>query len=291
MIEGLAEPGSSATGEELDYTVGELDQRLRNTRYDPGDAGAPSVEDAAGGVKALARSRKQRRAVPVIIVDKSALFRAGLTSILAGSRFRVAASCANIDELTRKVVIEKPIVALITLDKEAEIILAHAAALTEQGLRVLMLSERFRPEEVFAAIEAGADGYLLKNEISPDALLKSLELVCLGGVVIPHGFAKLLKNSTPPDAAAVAEMPERAPEPCQEPRAQHCPPADDLGRLSNRERMILTQLTQGASNKQIARELNIAEATVKVHVKSLLRKIRVNNRTQAAMWAMGNLHK
>jgi DNA-binding CsgD family transcriptional regulator len=55
-------------------------------------------------------------------------------------------------------------------------------------------------------------------------------------------------------------------------------------RLSNREKMILTQLMQGASNKHIARELNIAEATVKVHVKNLLGKIRVDNRTQAAMW-------
>jgi two-component system nitrate/nitrite response regulator NarL len=249
------------------------------------------AEDAASTVKRLARARKQRRAVPIVIVDKSALFRAGLTSILAGSRFRVAASCANIDELGKKIVIEKPNIALITLDKEAEIILAQAAALTDQGLRVLMLSERFRPEEVFAAIEAGADGYLLKNEISPDALLKSLELVCLGGVVIPHGFAKLLKNSAQPETPAAIELPERVPPAYQEPAPSPCPPTDDFGRLSNRERMILTHLTQGASNKQIARELNIAEATVKVHVKSLLRKIRVNNRTQAAMWAMGNLHK
>ena len=49
------------------------------------------------------------------------------------------------------------------------------------------------------------------------------------------------------------------------------------------------QLTHGASNKHIARELNIAEATVKIHVKSLLSKIRVNNRTQAAMWAMNRV--
>jgi two-component system nitrate/nitrite response regulator NarL len=62
-----------------------------------------------------------------------------------------------------------------------------------------------------------------------------------------------------------------------------------FGRLSDREHVILMHLTEGASNKHIARELNIAEATVKVHVKSLLRKIRVNNRTQAAMWAINHV--
>ena len=60
----------------------------------------------------------------------------------------------------------------------------------------------------------------------------------------------------------------------------------DVMPLSDRERTILTHLMEGASNKHIARELNIAEATVKVHVKNLLGKIRVKNRTQAAMWGM-----
>jgi two-component system nitrate/nitrite response regulator NarL len=59
-----------------------------------------------------------------------------------------------------------------------------------------------------------------------------------------------------------------------------------LARLSQRECLILTHLTVGASNKQIARDLYVAEATVKVHVKNLLRKLRVNNRPQAAMWTI-----
>jgi two-component system nitrate/nitrite response regulator NarL len=53
--------------------------------------------------------------------------------------------------------------------------------------------------------------------------------------------------------------------------------------------MILMQLTQGASNKDIASELNITETTVKIHVENLLRKIRVNNGTQAAIWAMDHI--
>ncbi|TIM09523.1 MAG: response regulator transcription factor [Mesorhizobium sp.] len=62
----------------------------------------------------------------------------------------------------------------------------------------------------------------------------------------------------------------------------------DLEILSNRENCILRRLIEGESNKAIAREINIAEATVKVHVKAILRKIRVRNRTQAAVWAMNH---
>jgi two-component system nitrate/nitrite response regulator NarL len=63
---------------------------------------------------------------------------------------------------------------------------------------------------------------------------------------------------------------------------------DDMPRLSDRERCILNCLIAGDSNKTIARKIDIAEATVKVHVKAILRKVRVQNRTQAAIWAMSN---
>jgi two-component system nitrate/nitrite response regulator NarL len=61
-------------------------------------------------------------------------------------------------------------------------------------------------------------------------------------------------------------------------------------KLSDREAQILRCLTQGASNKLIARELGVAEATVKVHIKAILRKVKAVNRTQAAMWAAGYLN-
>jgi two-component system nitrate/nitrite response regulator NarL len=61
-----------------------------------------------------------------------------------------------------------------------------------------------------------------------------------------------------------------------------------LNKLSEREAQILRCLTQGASNKLIARELGVAEATVKVHIKAILRKVKAANRTQAAMWAAGH---
>jgi DNA-binding NarL/FixJ family response regulator len=66
-------------------------------------------------------------------------------------------------------------------------------------------------------------------------------------------------------------------------------PAPAHVRLSPREKAILYGLMDGCSNKVIARKLNVAEATIKVHVKAVLRKLRMNNRTQAAIWAYGNV--
>jgi two-component system nitrate/nitrite response regulator NarL len=203
------------------------------------------------------RSGKRRQLVPIVIIDRSALFRAGLVHILAGSRFRVRANCSSLSDLSENVLGAKHSVLLISLDEEKAAVMPQVASLTERGLRVIVLTEQFRPEELVAAITAGAAGYFLKNEISPDVLVKSLELVLLGGVIIPQGLTRRRRMM--------------------------------LGACRNREQTVLMQLTQGASNKHIARELNIAEATVKIHVKSLLSKIRVNNRTQAAMWAMNRV--
>jgi two-component system nitrate/nitrite response regulator NarL len=113
-------------------------------------------------------------------------------------------------------------------------------------------------------MNAGADGFLMK-EVSPEALLQSLELVMLGEKVYPTNLASMLLDLT------------SAPT-----------PLNSIRGLSSREREILQLLVTGASNKLIAIRLGIAEATVKVHLKALLRKIDVNNRTQAAIWAMNN---
>ena len=86
------------------------------------------------------------------------------------------------------------------------------------------------------------------------------------------------------DYLATYSQYSRSQDPVEPPQA-----ADYVVQLSTKEQLTLLHLTQGASNKQIARELNVSEATVKTHVKALLHKIGVRNRTQAAMWAMDHL--
>jgi two-component system, NarL family, nitrate/nitrite response regulator NarL len=102
--------------------------------------------------------------------------------------------------------------------------------------------------------------------MSPEALIRSLQLVMLGQQILPTGFmtSLLQKEASEP----VAERPSRG--------------------LSPREVQILRHLMTGHSNKAIARALDISEATVKVHLKALLRKVQASNRTQAAVWAMNN---
>jgi len=130
--------------------------------------------------------------------------------------------------------------------------------------RIVVLASDMTVEALREAMSAGADGFLMK-EVSPEALLQSLELVMLGEKVFPTNLAAMLLDLT------------SAPT-----------PLNSIRGLSSREREILQLLMTGASNKLIAIRLGIAEATVKVHLKTLLRKIDVNNRTQAAIWAMNN---
>jgi two-component system nitrate/nitrite response regulator NarL len=254
-------------------------------------ATSPSPRGTSSSSRSPSRSGKRRQLVRIVIIDRSALFRAGLVHILAGSRFRVTANCSSLSDLSENVLGAKHSVLLISLDEEKAAVMPQVVSLTERGLRVIVLTEQLRPEELVAAITAGAAGYLLKNEISPDVLVRSLELVLQGGVIIPQGFKKSPgeRARLETDAVPAIQVPETASEGGQPQPASDAAQTDDVGRLSNREQTVLMQLTHGASNKHIARELNIAEATVKIHVKSLLSKIRVNNRTQAAMWAMNRI--
>jgi two-component system nitrate/nitrite response regulator NarL len=115
---------------------------------------------------------------------------------------------------------------------------------------------------------AGANGYLFVGSTF-EYLIKSLELVMLGETILPAAILPLILDQR--DTAIAVKAPESlAPQ------------------LSPRERLILRYLVKGHANKIIASENRIAESTVKVHVKAILRKIGVGNRTQAAMWAINN---
>ena len=130
--------------------------------------------------------------------------------------------------------------------------------------RVVILSSRRDLPVIAAAFSTGADGYILKD-ISSDGLIGSLKLVMSGEKVFPTA---ILSGSTGAPANGDV-MPRRSP-------------------LSERETGIVRHLASGESNKAIAISLNIREATVKTHVKKILKKLGVANRTQAAVWAIAN---
>jgi two-component system nitrate/nitrite response regulator NarL len=135
---------------------------------------------------------------------------------------------------------------------------------TYSEARMVVLASDLTVDALRDAMNAGADGFLM-NDVSPEALLQSLELVMLGEKVFPTNLAAMLLDLS------------NAPSPLNSVRG-----------VTPREHEILQALVTGSSNKMIANRLGITEATVKIHLKTLLRKIDVNNRTQAAIWAVNN---
>jgi len=149
--------------------------------------------------------------------------------------------------------------------------------------RIVVVADHYRQAEPDLAFQAGAAGYFI-SAMSCDAFVKSIELVMMGETVFPPAF---LSPSSPAIKSARQDKP--APLAENERAIIVTTEAAAAPQLSPRELVILRCLIEGNSNKGIARKIDIAEATVKVHVKAILRKIRVQNRTQAAIWGMNNV--
>ena len=135
-------------------------------------------------------------------------------------------------------------------------------------------------ENAVAALKAGADGYLLKTinaEDLSDSILKVLEGE---SVVSPEMTSKLVAAFRGSAASQAVPTPFNV-----NAGEAASVPGDGLGILSAREREILTLISRGASNKVIARDLDIAETTVKIHVQHILRKLNLSSRVQAAVYA------
>jgi two-component system, NarL family, nitrate/nitrite response regulator NarL len=154
-------------------------------------------------------------------------------------------------------------IVLIDFDdcKDPESVSAHQS----RGVKIVALMSKADSLEIEFDEIAPLSG-ILTYDLSADALVRSLLLIFSGERVFPHDLSLGRKS-------AALSFEDRF----------------NDARLSPREKEMLTHLVVGHSNKAIARRLDIAEATVKVHLKSVLRKIRVENRTQAAIWALANL--
>jgi two-component system, NarL family, nitrate/nitrite response regulator NarL len=147
--------------------------------------------------------------------------------------------------------------------KDRENMRAHQS----RGARIVALTSEVDSREI-APDELVLLSGILTYDLSAAAFVRSLHLIGSGERVFPRDL--VMGRRPQPSTASIAHR------------------SDGVG-LSPREREILSHLVEGRSNKEIARYLDITEATVKVHLKSVLRKIKVENRTQAAIWALANL--
>jgi two-component system nitrate/nitrite response regulator NarL len=238
----------------------------------------------------------ERNVLTILVVPKT-LVREGLASLLASTNYGPVICVSSIGELRQDSTNDADI-ALFIISRDALTKIGHDAALPELDMlrqqhpnsRVLVLSDTFNLADVLAALRAGANGYLM-NTLTSDALVKSLDLVMLGETVLTSEFAQAVSDTRPKAteiAVSLTELPALLPLEEVDPHWNHLEHAV-AHQLSSRETAILARLIRGDSNKHIARGIGVAEATVKTHVKAILRKIRVKNRTQAAMWAYTNL--
>lgn len=204
--------------------------------------------------------------IRVLLAEDQTLMREGLRTILdLEDGFRVVAEAADGEAAVGRALATRPDIVLMDVEMPklsgVEATARIAAALP--ATRVVILTTFDRDDYVFEGIKAGARGYLLK-ETSADELLATIRRVHAGETAIQPELAPRL----------IAEFGRRrsADAPAYEP-------------LTDRERDVLRLLAAGQSNKEIARDLRLAEGTVKNHVSTVLDKLHAANRTQAALVA------
>ncbi|NBJ13588.1 LuxR C-terminal-related transcriptional regulator [Microvirga arsenatis] len=228
-----------------------------------------------------APSTRLAPAIPTALICDNPLLRSGLQHILRDTLFAIA-EAASITGPKRP----------HSCAPNTALVIIEASQNTGRALEVIRLVRERSPETRIVALadqldlsfvrtahEAGVNGFCLTAS-GPEVLINSLELVMLGERVLPF--------------EVVRSLIERTPQAGNQPVQDECvsePKLSDLKecKLSVREAEILGCLTKGEPNKVIARNLEITEATIKVHVKAILRKIGATNRTQAAIWASQRL--
>lgn len=207
----------------------------------------------------------------ILLIDDHALVRKGLEELLRSRGLDIVASVGDGAEGVRLAQSLVPDVILLDVKMPG---LSGPQTLERLrsagvGAPVLMLTMSRDDADLRAALRAGADGYLLKD-MDPEDLLPALNAARAGDKVIAQEMVGALTR------IAQGSVPNPSP-------TQRAAPFSDL---TPREFEILTRLAEGLSNKLIARALNITDGTVKLHVKSILRKLGVRSRVEAAVMAV-----
>ena len=208
--------------------------------------------------------------IRVLLVDDHALFRKGLAKLLnAEPDFEVVGEAEDGVEAIAQAPILRPDVILmdVRMPRVSGLEATRQILRTLPQAKILMLSMSEEDDAVFEAVKNGAHGYLLKT-IKPEELFEALRGVVRGEAPLSSGLAARLMREFARRAQRPAEaVPTRA-------------------KLGPREQEILALVADGKSNKDIATALLLAENTVKRYVKSILEKLHVENRVQAAVFAV-----
>ncbi|MDQ1811847.1 response regulator [Massilia sp. CCM 9210] len=207
--------------------------------------------------------------IRVLLVDDHSLFRSGIRSLLQRhAEFAVVGEAADGVEGIKRARQLQPDVVLLDLNMPG-----MSGVETLQLMRqdcpdtaIVMLTVSEESHDLATALRAGASGYLIKN-IDTDYLLRAIRRAAAGETVVAEAMTGKL----------VAQLQAGGPGDA---------PASELDKLTPREKEILESLARGESNKCIARNLDLAESTVKIHVQNVLKKLKLASRVQAAVFAV-----
>ncbi|MEB7886130.1 two-component system response regulator NarL [Serratia fonticola] len=208
-------------------------------------------------------------AATILLIDDHPMLRNGVKQLISmDPRLQVIAEASNGEQGVELAEMHDPDLILLDLNMPGLNGLATLDRLRQTALsgRVVVFSVSNHEDDVVSALKRGADGYLLKD-MEPEELLKALHQAAAGQMVLSEALTPVLAASLRENRPAV----ER-----------------DIQQLTPRERDILKLIAQGLPNKLIARKLTITESTVKVHVKHLLKKMKLKSRVEAAVWVLGN---
>ncbi|CAI2034826.1 MULTISPECIES: two-component system response regulator NarL [Serratia] len=208
-------------------------------------------------------------AATILLIDDHPMLRNGVKQLISmDPRLQVIAEASNGEQGVELAELHDPDLILLDLNMPGMNGLATLDRLRQIALsgRVVVFSVSNHEDDVVSALKRGADGYLLKD-MEPEELLKALHQAAAGQMVLSEALTPVLAASLRENRPAV----ER-----------------DIQQLTPRERDILKLIAQGLPNKLIARKLTITESTVKVHVKHLLKKMKLKSRVEAAVWVLGN---
>jgi DNA-binding NarL/FixJ family response regulator len=204
-----------------------------------------------------------------MLVDDHPMMRRGMRQLIEmQDGLEVVAEAASGEESLAMAASHEPDMILMDLNMKGMDGIQTIEAMRSSGVAacILMITVSDNDEDVIAALRAGADGYLLKD-LEPEQLLNALLQAERGQLLLSPRLTRVLASTL---------------------REEKTDRRGLAAELTAREQQILAMIAAGSSNKLIARELGITEATVKVHVKNLLKKLNFHSRVEAAVWAVSN---
>ena len=205
----------------------------------------------------------------VVIIDDHPLFRKGVRQLLdLEPELQVVAEASSGEEGVQQVARHQPDLVLLDLNMKGMGGLRALEAIKRRHpeTRVVILTVSDNSDDLIGTIRAGANGYLLKD-MEPEEMLVCLKDAVSGKTVISTELTGQLAKALHQEATANSRS---------------------VKELTEREIQILRGVADGKSNKLIARDLDITEGTVKVHVKNLLHKLNFHSRVEAAIWVVAN---